>query len=82
MESVLDGSQVVAVGETLRLPALGLEASRAVFGEGEVSRSGERHVVLIVEVDEFAELQMAGERCGLRRDAFIKSPALTMPYVK
>ncbi len=66
----VDRVDVVAVGDPDRLPAIGLEAPGAIFRERDVGAGGERHRVVVVEADQLAETEMAGERCRFRRDAF------------
>ena len=53
----------------LHVPAVGLEARADVLGEGEVGGAVDGDVVVVVEDDELAELQVAGERGGLAADA-------------
>jgi hypothetical protein len=69
-QGALDSLQVVAVGDRLRVPAVGLEAPGAVLGERDLRRSGQRDAVIVVQVDQLAEPEMAGQRCSLRRHAF------------
>ena len=52
------------------LPAVALVALGHIFGEREVGWAIERDVVGVVEVDELAELEMAGERRCLGTDTF------------
>ncbi len=58
----VDRRQVVAIGHVDGLPAVGLEALRAVLREGDVGAGGQRHVVVVVQADQLAELEMAGQR--------------------
>ena len=67
--AAVDSCQVVAVCDRLDVPAIRLEAARTILGEGEIGSSRQRHMVVVIEVDQLAELQMAGEGCGLRGDA-------------
>src|SRR6185312_1550803 len=60
---------MVAVGNRADVPAIRLEAACAILGESEIGSSRKRHMVVIIEVDQLAELQMAGERSRLRGDA-------------
>ena len=68
-ERALDLSDVVSV-DALREPAVRVEALRDVFGEREARVAVDGDVVVVVEVDEVVELEVAGERRCLRRDAF------------
>ena len=61
---------VVAVGDRGRVPAVGAEARGAILGESDRGAGGEGHVVVVVEADQLAELQMAGQRGGFGGDAF------------
>ena len=65
-----DGDEIVAVGDGLDVPVIGLEALGDVFGEGELGGAVERDEVVVVEDDELAEAEGSGERGGLVRDAF------------
>ena len=57
---------------TLRhdVPAVGLEALRRVVGEPAVHFAVDGNAVVVVERDQLAELERAGERAGLVRNAF------------
>src|SRR5665213_2194312 len=65
----IDRREIVAVRDRLDVPAIGLKAARAILGKCDVGSSRQRHTVVVIEVDQLAELQMARERRGLRRDA-------------
>jgi hypothetical protein len=60
-ERAVDGLDVVAVLDADRLPAVGLEALQAIFREGQARAAGERDFVVVVEADELAQAQVAGE---------------------
>ncbi len=62
--------QIVAVGDELHVPIVGLEALCDIFGVAEVGGAVERDEVVVVEDDQLAELQRAGQRGSLVRDAF------------
>ena len=62
--------KIVPILNRLRVPAVRFETQGSIFREGDVGRSGKRDVVVIVEADQFAKLQMTGERRGFRRHAF------------
>ena len=63
-------SRSLASSTRQRVPAVGLEALRAVLGgEAQRRRAVERDVVVVVEVDQAAEAELAGERRGLGGDA-------------
>src|SRR5579883_2591005 len=61
---------IVAALYVSRVPAIGLEALGDVLSERQVHSAGQRNMVLVVEKDQLAELQMAGERSGFLADAF------------
>ena len=61
--------EVVHVVDVQHLPAVGLEALRGVIGEREIGRPVDRDVVVVVEADQLAELEVSGEAGGLVRDA-------------
>ena len=53
-----------------RVPAISFKTLRHVFAESEIGKAFDRHVVVVVEIDQFAEFQMAGERRRFRSHAF------------
>ena len=61
---------VVAVDVGDHVPAVGLEALRRVVGEPALDLAVDRDAVVVVEADQLAEPQRAGERARLVRDAF------------
>jgi hypothetical protein len=61
---------VVSVRHVPRVPAIGFKTAADILGEIDFGSSGERDVILIVEIDQLAQLQMPGQRCGLLADAF------------
>ena len=66
----LDRVEVVAVLDRERVPAVGLEPLRDVLGrEREARRAVDRDLVVVVEEDAAAELEVPGERRGLGGDA-------------
>ena len=58
----VDGLEIVAIGDLLGVPAIGVEAGHAVFGKGEVGGSVERNQVVVVEIDQLAQLEVPGQR--------------------
>ncbi len=52
---------VVAVADFLDMPVDGFEFFGGVFAEAEAAGAVEADFVAVVEVDEFAEAEMAGE---------------------
>jgi hypothetical protein len=52
------------------LPAVRLEALRAIVREGEIRRAVDCNAVVVVEPDQLPELEVAGEARGFMRDAF------------
>ena len=68
-EGAVDGVDVlVAVLHPLHVPAVGLVAQGHVFGEGHRGGTIERDLVVVVQVGELAQLEVAGERGRLVRD--------------
>ena len=62
--------EVIDVGDVLDMPAVGLEALALVLRiEGERRRPVDGDAIVVVEEDELAEPERAGERRGLLRDA-------------
>ena len=68
-QRAVDGRHILAV-DTLHLPAARLEASADVFEERQVRRARERHPVGVVEHNQPAEPQRAGQRCRFARKTF------------
>ncbi len=70
-ERAVDGVEVVGVLDGLRVPAVGFVApAHVLLIECERGGALDGDVVVVVAHDEVAELQMSGQRCGFRRDAF------------
>ena len=69
LQRAIERREIVAVGDLLHMPIIGLEPFAAIFGEGDVGARRKRDVVFIVKADELAEPQMTGERSGLGGDA-------------
>ncbi len=60
-----DALQVVPV-YVLHVPAVGLEAPASILGEGQVGAALDGDAVVVVQVDQLAQAQMAGQRRSLR----------------
>ncbi len=63
-DGVVDSIQVIAILDGLCVPAIRREPLGMVFGEGELRRGGESDAVVIVEIDQLPEFQVARERSG------------------
>jgi hypothetical protein len=50
---------VVAIIHRDCVPAVHFEAFHAIFSEGEISGRGERDVIVVVQMNQFAEFQMS-----------------------
>ena len=59
---------LVAVLDVEDLPVVRLEALRDVLGEGDRGRTVDRDLVVVVDRNQVAELEVAGERSGFGRD--------------
>jgi hypothetical protein len=65
----LERGQVVGVVDGLHMPAVGLEALGDVLGvEAQVGRTVERDVVVVVDIDDPPEAELAGQRGRLGGD--------------
>src|SRR5262245_60366256 len=62
--------QVGTVFDILSVPAIGLEPFCATFRESEIRRSRQGNVIVVIEINEVAQLQMAGDAGGLGGYAF------------
>ena len=59
--------EIVSVFNCQRVPAISLKALWHVFAEGEIGKTLDGHLVVVVEIDQFAEFEMAGQRRGFRQ---------------
>ncbi len=66
----LDRLRIVAVDVADHLPAVGLEARRRVVAEPARRAAVDADPVVVPDRDQLAELEGAGQRAGLVRDAF------------
>ena len=61
-----DGIHVgVAIGHVLHMPAVGLIALQHVLGEGHIGAAVNRDVVVVVEGNQFAQLEVTSQRASL-----------------
>ena len=60
-ECIFNGLQVISISHPLSVPAVGIKAGHGVFRKGDVRAALDSDVVVIVEVNELAEFEMAGE---------------------
>lgn len=74
-----DGGKIVAVVDGLGVPAVSFETSRAVFGKRDIRARRERDPIVVVEVDQLAELQWPASDAASDATPSIRSPSLTMP---
>ena len=58
--------------DALDVPAIGLESLAGVVAVGQLRRSVDREVVVVVDVDESPELEVPGERGRLVADALLE----------
>ena len=68
LDHLVDRREVVHVGDVQHLPSVALEAERGVVAEGEIGAAVDRDAIVVVEADQFPELEVAGERGCLVRD--------------
>ena len=66
----VDRVDVVAVDVADHVPAVGLEALRGVVGEPAFDLAVDGDAVVVVEGDQLAQAQGAGQRADFVRDAF------------
>ena len=72
LDGGVDRGDVVAVVHALGVPAVGVEARDDVLGERPGGGAVELDPVVVVEGDQLAELEVAGQRRGLGRDALLE----------
>ncbi len=70
-DRLLDLVQARVLRQRVHRPAVGLEALRHLLPEGEVGRALDRDLVVVVDRDQLAEAEVAGERGSLRGDALL-----------
>ena len=70
-DRVLERVELDVLAEVLDMPAVGLVALAGVLGQRERRVAFDRDVVLVVERDQPAEAEMAGQRAGLGGDALL-----------
>ena len=66
-DGVADGLEVVAIADPLGVPAVGVEAGGHVLAEGHRRRAVELDPVVVVEDDQLAQPEVAGEARRFRR---------------
>src|SRR4029079_10957394 len=69
VQRLLDRRRIVAVDVAHDVPAVGLEAFRRVVGEPVLDVAVDRNAVVVVEADQLAEAQRAGQRRRFVADA-------------
>ena len=57
----VDCGEIVAVGDERGMPAIGLEAFAAIFREGDIGAGSERDVIVVVQTNQLAELEVSGQ---------------------
>ena len=73
-EGGLEGVEVVGdLADVLHAPSVGGEAPCDVVGVGELGRAVDGDVVVVVDVDQPAQLQVAGQRGGLVGDPLLEA---------
>jgi hypothetical protein len=55
-ERGIDRRQIVAVGDLLHMPTVGIEALVHLFSEGEIGGAVDRNAIVIIEIDQLAKL--------------------------
>ena len=68
------GGDVVAVADGLHVPAVGLEASSHVFGEGEFRVASQTDMVAVVTGDKLSETEVTGQGSRLGGHPFHEIP--------
>ena len=59
-DGLVDGLQVIAIFYVLGVPAVSCEPGSAVFGESQVGRAFDGHVIVVVQVNQLTKFQVAG----------------------
>ena len=72
LDGGFDRAEVVSVRDSLGVPAVGIEALGHVLRPGHRRRPIELDVVVVVQDDQLAQVEVAGEARGLGRDALLE----------
>ena len=72
-----DGRQVIPVFHCLRVPAIGLQALRAILVGGDRFAPAEAHAVVIEKGHQLAELQLPASEAASLATPSMRSPSLT-----
>ena len=72
VDGIADGGHVLAVADQLGVPAVGIEALEHVLRPGHGGGTVELDAVVVVERDELAQPQVAGQAGRLGGDAFLQ----------
>ena len=72
MQRLVDGLQIVPIGDPVHMPPVGFEALRHIFGKGKLRTAVNGNTVVVVQKNEFAQSEVSGQRRRLMRDALHK----------
>ena len=61
--------KIVSIFDSGNVPAVGFESLRHVFGKSKIGEPFDRDMIVVIEINQFAEFQVTGERCRFRSDA-------------
>jgi hypothetical protein len=70
LESALYGIQIVAIANRLRVPTIGIKSFADVFAEAQIGGRGQRNTIVVIQINQFSQLQMSRHTGGFRSDAF------------
>ena len=69
-ERLRDALKIVGIADPQHIPMVGEEARGDIFGKGDAGLAVDGDVIVVVDPTQVVESEMAGERRGLRADAF------------
>src|SRR5690348_15353670 len=69
-DSLAYSFKVVHIADVLYMPAIALKTRADILSKGQVGVAFDGDMVVIVEVNQLAKLEVTGDRSGFRGDAF------------
>ena len=61
LEGLRDGVDVIAVIDPYDLPFVGSETGGDIFGKRKLGSALDRYLIIVIDTDQFAQTQMAGQ---------------------
>src|SRR2546422_9342763 len=77
IERLLDGVDIVCIGDMKNVPSIREKSFRDILGKRQPRASLERDVIVVVDPAEIVEPEMAGQRCCFRTNTFHETAVTT-----